>query len=115
LGLSTKLIGSVADLGSGVFLPLDPGSRFGIRDGKKWKSGIRISDHISECLVKLFGLKILIFFVNSVLRIGIQDMAWKNTDLGSGINIPDLHHRKKYTVKVLEHEPEMERNKRKIF
>jgi hypothetical protein len=42
-------------------------------------------------------------------------MAWKNTDLGSGINIPDLHHRKKYTLKVLEHEPEMERNKKKYY
>jgi hypothetical protein len=33
----------------------------------------------------------------------------------SGINIPDLQHRKKYTLKVLEYEPEIERNKKKYF
>jgi hypothetical protein len=46
-------------------------SESGIRDAKKSESGINISDYISESLVKFFWVKILKFFVKTVLRIRI--------------------------------------------
>ncbi len=48
-----------------------PGSRMGKNPIPA--SGINNPDHISECLVTIFGLKILKFFVNLVLRIRIRD------------------------------------------
>jgi hypothetical protein len=52
-------------------------------------SGMNIPDHISESLETIFGLKIIrcgsgIFFT--------LDPGWKNSDPGSGINIPDPQH-----------------------
>jgi hypothetical protein len=64
-----------------------PGS--GIRDGKNSGSGIRglgnginISD---QSLVTIFRVKILKFFVNSV--VWIWDLSWKNSDPLSGTGI----------------------------
>ncbi len=74
------------DPGSGAFLT--PGSGM----GKKSGSGSEMSnpDHISERLEIIFlGLK----YLNSVMqhcRFGIRD--GKNSDLGSGLNIPDPQH-----------------------
>jgi hypothetical protein len=41
------LLCSVADPGSGAFLTLDPGSGYGIQDGKKSRSGIR-DEHLGS-------------------------------------------------------------------
>ncbi len=71
-----------------------------IRDGKKSGSGsgMNIPDHISEILETVFWVKntqILWCGSGSGIRnlfdpgSGIPDPGWKNSDLGSGINIPD--------------------------
>ncbi len=55
---------------------------------------MNISDHFSQSLGTISRLKILKFFVNSVLRIRdgkiqIQDPGWKNPDPGSGMEALD--------------------------
>jgi hypothetical protein len=65
------------------------GSGFGIRcllDPWIQEPGwvLNIPDHISESFETSFGLKILKFFD--------ADPGWKNSDTGSGINIPDPQH-----------------------
>jgi hypothetical protein len=45
---------------------------------------MNIPDHISKYLETIFGFKILKLFD--------ADRGWKNSDPGSGINIPDPHH-----------------------
>jgi hypothetical protein len=68
--------------------------------GKKSGSGFEIrirennSDHISESLEAIFRIKILKFFIadpgSGMEKIRIRDR--KNSDPGSGINIPDPQH-----------------------
>jgi len=65
--------------------------RSGSGVGKKLKSGMNILDHISEILETIFCVKILkfcdqeIFFLPRVRN----PRPKKNSDPGSGINIPD--------------------------
>jgi hypothetical protein len=79
------------------FWPLDPGSGMGKKQDPDpgSASGINIPEHISESLEKNFGLKILKFFDADPESFwpgsGIRD--GKNSDLGTGINIPDPQHR----------------------
>jgi hypothetical protein len=57
-------------------------------------SGINIPDHISESLETIFKVKILEFF-DPDPGSGIfltMDLGWKNSDLESGISIPDPQH-----------------------
>ncbi len=68
---------------------LDPGSIFYdplIQDGKirirDPKTGITISGHISESLETICGLKLLKFFVNSVLKIRILNGKIQNRNPG---------------------------------
>jgi hypothetical protein len=62
----------------------DPGS----------ETGMNNPDHISESLETIFWVKILKFFYadpeSGMEKIQIRDQ--KNSDPGSGINIPDPHH-----------------------
>jgi hypothetical protein len=48
--------------------------------------GLFISDHISKCLLKIFGLKIIKFFVAEP---DPRSVAFFTLDPGSVINIPD--------------------------
>jgi hypothetical protein len=57
---------------------LTPGSGIGKKSGSG--SGMNNRDHISERLETIYKVKILKFF-------------FADPDLGSGINIPDLHKR----------------------
>jgi hypothetical protein len=68
---------------SGAFLTTgsDPGSGMGKKSGSGSGSGMNNPDHISESFETIFGL-------NSLMRIRDE----KNSNLGSGINIPDLQH-----------------------
>jgi hypothetical protein len=64
--------------------------------GKKSGSGMNNQHHVSVSLVTIFWVKILKFFV-AVMGSGIRegkssDPGWKNSDLGSGINITDPQH-----------------------
>jgi hypothetical protein len=85
-----------------------------IWDGKKIRirdprSGINISDHISESLVTMFEVTKLNFFVNSVMQIRegqiqIQNPGWtksgkENSDPEPEINIPDPQHWSQHSVK----------------
>ncbi len=77
--------GSVAD--PVLCWPLDPWSGSGVRDGENLDpiSGIKISDHISKSTVRVFFmLKILKFFVNSVIRIRILDREIQTRDKHPG-------------------------------
>jgi hypothetical protein len=74
----------------GVFYPWirDPG-------WKKSGSGINIADHFFKSLVITFGLKILKFVVDpdpGSVAFFNRDPRRKNSDPGSGINIPDPQH-----------------------
>jgi hypothetical protein len=90
----TVLMIQIRDPGSCSFFT--PGS--GIGDGHKSKSGsgVNIPDHISEILETIFQVKILKFFAaNPDPGSGIfltLDPGWKESDPGSGINIPDPQH-----------------------
>jgi hypothetical protein len=60
---------------------------------------MNIPDHISKSLETIFGLQILNFFdadsesgIFLHLDLGSGDPKWKNSDPGSGINIPDPQH-----------------------
>jgi hypothetical protein len=74
--------------GSGIRWFFDPW----IRDDNKSGSGKNIPDYISKNLETIFGLK----YLNSLMRIPgsfrpwIRDPGWKNSDSGSGINMPDF-------------------------
>jgi hypothetical protein len=73
------------------FWRLDPGSGFGIRDGKKSGSGMSIPDHFSESRETVFWLKIC----NNLIQ--IRDLFDPGSGMfmpepGSGINIPDPQH-----------------------
>jgi hypothetical protein len=63
-------------------------------------SGMNILDHVSESLETIFGLKILKFFgADSDPGIFLTlDPGWKNSDPGSGINIPDPQHCQEGTI-----------------
>jgi hypothetical protein len=53
-------------------------------------SGMNITDHISESLeTNFFVFKILKFFDVDPESFLTLDPGWKNSDPGSGINIPD--------------------------
>jgi hypothetical protein len=62
--------------------------------GKKSGFGMNNSDHISESLETFFWVKRLKFFDadpgSKIFGSGIQD--GKNSDMGSGINIPNPQH-----------------------
>jgi hypothetical protein len=64
--------------------------------GKKLGSGSGMNnpDHISESLETIFGVKILKFFDADPgwKKFGSGMRDGKNSDLGSGINIPDPQH-----------------------
>jgi hypothetical protein len=76
------------DPGSGAFLTPGSGMSKKIRDPDPgFGSGMNNPDHISESLETIFWAKILKFF-NSDPGSGIWD--GKNSDLGSGRDIPDL-------------------------
>jgi hypothetical protein len=64
-----------------MLIAQQPMLRIRIRD-PSWV--MNIPDHISESFETIFGLKILKFFD--------ADPGWKNSDPGSGINIPDPQH-----------------------
>jgi hypothetical protein len=74
------------------FLPLDPGSGMGKKSGSG--SGINNPDNISESVKTGFCVKIFKFFDADRGRkkfvSGARD--GKNSDPGSGINLPDLQH-----------------------
>ncbi len=80
------------------FLLLIPRSGIRIRDRKNPGTDINIWKHISESLVRIFGLKILKFFVvdlnpgtGAFLTHG-SGMEKSGQDSGSWINIPDPRH-----------------------
>jgi hypothetical protein len=78
VGSKLKTVLRIRDSGCGAFfLPLDPGSGMGKKSGSN-------ADHISKSLETIFWVKILKFFD--------ADPEGKNSDLGSGINIPDPLH-----------------------
>ncbi len=89
---------STADPDAGSIVLISHGS--GMEKNQDTRSGINLSDHISESLVTRFWLKILKFFVNTVLRIldpvsfrpWIRDPGRKNSYLESGIDIPVFHY-----------------------
>jgi hypothetical protein len=74
------------------FRPLDLGSGMGKKLGSG--SGMNNPDHISESLETIFWVKILKFFDadpgSGMEKIRIRD--GRNSDPGSGINIPDPQH-----------------------
>jgi hypothetical protein len=78
------------DPGSRAFLT--PGSGMGTKS--RSGSGMNIFDHISESLETVLWVKMLKFF-DADADPGIfltLDPGWKNSDPGSGINIPDPQH-----------------------
>jgi hypothetical protein len=81
---------SVADPGSGAFFT--PGSGMGEKSGSG--SGMNNPDHIFESLETIFWVKILKFFdADSVWKkFGSGIQGGKNSDPGSGLNIPDPQH-----------------------
>jgi hypothetical protein len=66
--------------------------------GKKSGSGMNIPDHISESLETIFLVKnTLMYFFDADPDPGSEifetlDPGWKNSNPGSGINIPDPTH-----------------------
>jgi hypothetical protein len=81
------------DQGSGAF------SDLWIRGWeKKSDSGpkLNITDHIPRAQKQFLGKK----YLNSFMRIRIQDPGWKNSDPRSRINIPDPQHWCKVTKKM---------------
>jgi hypothetical protein len=83
---------SVEDLGSGAFMT--PVSGSGIRDGKKSRSGKKISYHISESLVKLYDLNIVKCYVANPYpgSFWTLDPGSGREKFGSGINFQDPQH-----------------------
>ncbi len=81
-----------------LLFPLDPESVSGIWNGKNSDTGFGIRDEhprtFSRRLRNSFsGLKYLKFFdADPDPGPRIQDPGWKNSDPGSGKNIPDLQH-----------------------
>jgi len=77
------------------FDPWNRGSDPGYAMEKKSGSGMNIPDNFSESLLTGFWVKntVLIFF-DADLDSGslTRDPGWKNSDPGSGINIPDPQH-----------------------
>ncbi len=67
-------------VGPSLFFSADPDPGCGM--GKKSGSTMNNPDHISESLETIFWVK---KYLNSLMRIGDE----KNSDPGSGINIPD--------------------------
>jgi hypothetical protein len=66
-----------------AFLTPDPvWEKIRLRDPR---SGINISNHISDCPV-------IIFWVKNTYNSSSIHPGWKNPDSGSGISIPDSHH-----------------------
>jgi len=75
------------DLGFGAFSPLDLGSGFGIRDGKKSGSGswMNIPDYFSERLETDFCVKNTVY-LNSLMRIrDLRSGILSALDPGSGM------------------------------
>ncbi len=78
---------SVADPGSGAFLTLGSGME------KIWSgSGMNILDHFSESLETVFCVKNTLWCGSGICLTLDRDPVWKNSDTGSGINIPDPQH-----------------------
>ncbi len=80
-----RVASSVADPDAGSIAFLISGS--GVRDGKNPDLGSRmnIPDHSSESLETVFWVS----DPGSSGSLWIRDPGWKNSDPGSGINIPD--------------------------
>ncbi len=77
-----------------AFLPLAPGSGFGIRDWKKFGTRTDNSDHISRSLETIFWEKKVKCFVGSVLRIRVEKVQtrirnWKSRSGNRDRKIPD--------------------------
>jgi hypothetical protein len=75
---------------------LTPGSGMGKNQDPDPESRTNIPDHISESLETIFLVKNTSFFdadadLGSEIFL-ILDPEWKNSDSGSGINIPDPQH-----------------------
>ncbi len=76
--------------GSGIRCLLTPGSGMGKKINIRAGPGMNILDHISEILETILWVK-----NTSLMRIRnilIWDPGWKNSDPGSGINIPNPQH-----------------------